>query len=262
MSGDNRSLTVGIDLASQPKGTAACTIAWRSTGGWVLPPEERPLTDAVILELLRDPAIRRVGIDAPFGWPTEFVEAVTTFGATGRWSVPDAKRLEFRETDLHTKAVVGQEPLSVTTDWLVWAAWRCARILAELPDWSIESRLGDGRLLEVYPAAALHRWGVSPSRWDDDPGSYKGPGADRRSRRERLLDLLVSGCCLDLGGQAARFIESDHELDALVAALVARAADTEDLEPVPASVRDRAVREGWIRLPRQGAALAALGPRS
>ena len=51
---------------------------------------------------------------------------------------------------------------------------------------------------------------------------------------------------------------SDHLLDALVCALVARAALVGATLAIPADVRALAELEGWIALPRPGS-LAALG---
>lgn len=41
----------------------------------------------------------------------------------------------------------------------------------------------------------------------------------------------------------------DHLIDALVCALIARAADLNRLEPIPSEALSRATQEGWIRLP-------------
>jgi hypothetical protein len=61
--------TLGIDLASQPADTAACVIDW---GERRLAPvgefvgKER-LTDNVLLRLIGEERITKVGIDAPLG---------------------------------------------------------------------------------------------------------------------------------------------------------------------------------------------------
>lgn len=249
-----------MDLASQPRDTAVCVIEWRDDGGTVLPREEQRLTDEVLRDLMSDTRIKRVGIDAPFGWPSEFVDAVASFRRTGEWTQSDPKHLEFRRTDLHVKDVVRKEPLSVTTDWLVWAAWRCARLLDGVPDWKPEMRLPGGRLLEVYPAASLLRWGLSPATWGEDPGSYKGDGADRLGRRGRLMEMVIEECGdrLDFGGDEERFVESDDELDALVCALMARASATGKVEAIPQECQSAALQEGWIQLPPEGQRISAV----
>ena len=257
MSSNAESKTLGVDLASQPADTAVCLIEWVGGGGRILDRESRALTDDVLGELLADPSITRVGIDAPFGWPTEFVEAVASFNSEGEWPTADVKRLEFRETDLRVAEVTGRQPLSVTTDWLVWAAWRCARLLTAAPDWGPTDRRGDGRFVEVYPAAALQRWGLNPHDWSEDPGSYKGTGEDRRRRRERIVEQLAELCpSLSFEGQEERFVDSDDELDALIAALVARLAETGRLEPVPDEAEPLVLQEGWIRLPAADGSVA------
>ena len=65
--------TLGIDLAAQAKGTAACLITWATTTATV---EfiEVGVTDDRLLELL--PQADKAGIDVPLGWPNLFVEAV------------------------------------------------------------------------------------------------------------------------------------------------------------------------------------------
>ena len=47
-------------------------------------------------------------------------------------------------------------------------------------------------------------------------------------------------------------LTSDDAFDALVAALVARAAAVDLVEEVPEEEREAARREGWIALPRAG----------
>lgn len=75
--------TLGIDLAAQPKETAAWVLTWRDGR----PETDRivtdSLTDAALLELMDD--ADRVAIDATFGWPDGFVDArrrhVARYGA-------------------------------------------------------------------------------------------------------------------------------------------------------------------------------------
>jgi len=76
--------TLGIDLSSDPKKTAACLVAWDQEEAKIealVSGKEKstPLGDPDLLKLIRQ--ADRSGIDAPFGWPTEFVAAVTELGA-------------------------------------------------------------------------------------------------------------------------------------------------------------------------------------
>ena len=156
--------------------------------------------------------------------------------------------------------MTGRNPLSPVTDWLLWPTIRCARLLEQLPDHAADRRTGDGRVVEVYPAAALAAWDLSPADWIEDPGSYKGQEPDRVKRRERLIELLIerTGGCLELGEACKRFSESDDELDALVCSLIARTAERGRLEPIPEGSGNAARAEGWIRLPGEGGDLISL----
>jgi predicted nuclease with RNAse H fold len=66
-------ITVGIDLSSSREGTAASVMEWKKSKVVVHLPELKCDDDQ--LDHLIDRA-DVVGIDAPFGWPKAFVEAV------------------------------------------------------------------------------------------------------------------------------------------------------------------------------------------
>ncbi len=138
-------------------------------------------------------------------------------------------------------------PLSVTTDKIAFCAMRCARLLDGLD----APRDGTDLVVEAYPDAALRCW--LPASFVARPApSYKGGAVERRAV---LVDALFS----DLGERfsitaewRAACVESDDCLDALVCALVARAADRG--LTIPAFDEQSAVArvEGWIHLPRPG----------
>jgi hypothetical protein len=82
-------LTVGVDLAAEPLGTAVAAIEWSTEGAMV-----RNLvlgaSDDQIIDLMI--GADKVGIDCPLGWPGPFVEFVVAHrtgwpAATGgaRW---------------------------------------------------------------------------------------------------------------------------------------------------------------------------------
>lgn len=260
MSRGTAARTLGIDLASQPRGTAACLIEWTPDGGTVLPKPRPRLTDSALRELIADAAVCRVAIDAPFGWPSEFVRAVAAYCESGTWPDLDPKRLEFRETEFRVMKVIGQEPLSAVTDWLVWPTMRCAGLLAAIsPEGKPIDRSGAGQIVETYPAAVLVRWDLSPANWGKDPGSYKGPGEEAERRRKRLVNLIARRTAgwLDLSARRAEFVKNDDALDALVCALLARAkALPRRTEPIPRGFGELARREGWIHLPARGSSIA------
>ncbi len=231
--------SLGIDLASRPRETAACLLLWRE-GRATVEFLERNLYDDALLDLAG--TADAIGIDAPFGWPATFVDFVTAHHA-GRpvapnWEDPDLRRsLRLRRTDLWVWAegFTGRPPLSVSTDRIAMPALRCAGLLGRL---GVLDRATDPRVFEAYPAAALGVWtGVS--------SNYKRKqGAATRAEivgalREAAPWLEVPDECLD---------DADL-LDALVAALVARAAALGRTHPPPDQEREAAVREGWIAVP-------------
>jgi len=112
--------TLGIDLASQPSDTAACLIEW-SAGRALAERYEGRLDDEQLVELIREPKIEKVAIDAPFGWPDEFVEAVSAWSESGSWPITLLEREEkqprliLRETDRRVLEVTA-EPFEAETE--------------------------------------------------------------------------------------------------------------------------------------------------
>jgi len=268
--------TLGIDLASQPKDTAACVIEWGGPVPRTLPALEflggDRLDDACLLDLIQHEGIGRIAIDAPFGWPAEFVDAITIWQNQQEWPVPPGDparqqaRLVLRETDREVHRATGLSmdpdairtgkwPLSVSTDKLGITAMRCMRLLAEVQrreDRQID-RSGNDRIIEVYPDATLREWGCWPSAWDVHPRrGYKGTKAIHLEGRRELMSALVEKApWLGRDSQLQeRCVASDDELDALVSALMARVADQGNVQGVGDSARARL--EGWICLPQPG----------
>jgi predicted nuclease with RNAse H fold len=249
--------TLGIDLAAEPAGTAAFEITWgEGTARGVL--HGAGLDDGRLLELIG--AADKVGIDCPFGWPRPFVEAVVAHGDGAVWpgrGQPGAgfrRSLRYRLTDEVVWRRVGWWPLSVSTDLIGVPAMRCAGLLDALAQSGEPvDRAGGGRVVEVYPAAALHHWGL-PHR------GYKRPkGAAVRST---VLDRLLAMLPWLVVDQAAleRCRGDDDAFDALVCALVARAAGLgHTTRPDPGDQAERAGSEGWIHLPT-GEVSRLLGP--
>jgi len=236
--------TVGIDLSAQPKATAVCSIEW-GAGSARIVLLEADWTDDRLLRLVADTQPQKVAIDAPFGWPTPFVDAVSNFGASGAWPVGDDRRpLLLRTTDLVVGELTGTYPLSVSADKLGVCAMRCAHLLVELDAGGLD-RTGAGLAAEVYPAAALRQWGLDPRR-------YKGSKPDRVARRTQLVDEIAvatsSWLTLD-SDQHAHLARSDHLLDALISAIVGRAVALGLTLRIPAEQRALAAVEGWIHLP-------------
>lgn len=216
-------ITLGVDLASQPADTAACRVRWREAVAEVDEPE-LGLDNDRLLELFGD--ADKIGIDSPFGWPDPFVEALCSYRDGGPWPPYSLAQLRFRETDRHVRRLTGKQPLSPSTGWLLFVTLRAARLLSRVGE-RID-RSGRGRFVEVYPAAALRRWGLRPTDFLATPPL-------------RLPTRVRTAC-----------EASPHALEALIAAVIARAAALGLCEPIPRGKIRIATREGWIALPKPG----------
>ncbi|QCQ90504.1 DUF429 domain-containing protein [Rhodococcus sp. SGAir0479] len=236
--------TVGIDLAAEPAKTAVATVDWGERSarvvGLQLGAADTDLVGAVI-------GADRCGIDAPFGWPDAFVDFVLAhhqrrpsreLALSNR-----AGRLPLvrRRTDRVVHEATGIVPLSVSADLIAHVALRCAGLLARLAVEGIDADRIDGTVVEAYPAAALQQWGL-PFR------GYKGT-----TNREKLAQLVVkfaeAAPYLDFGGFREACESSDDAFDAVVAAVIARAAAVGQTRLPDAADADVAGREGWIHLP-------------
>lgn len=229
-------LTLGIDLSSQPKDTAACLIDWRD-GRVAVRETSLHCDDATLDALIR--TADAVGIDAPLGWPDAFTEAVGNWTAT-TWvgEVEFQKNLRLRRTDRFIQDHHKLTPLSVSTDRIALPAMRAMALLARH---GVTDRSGaDGKFFEVYPAGSLKQWGLHPR-------GYKGDDATAVARRHALLGrlrqalptLIVADSC----------VETDHAFDALIASLTTRAAATRRTIGAPPEHIASSRREGWIHLP-------------
>jgi len=239
--------TLGIDLAAQPANTSACAIEW-GTGRPIVSELRSGLDDDHLIDAIEDGD--RVAIDAPFGWPDEFVDAVAAHrnraGWPGSGEDQDLYRfqLSFRATDRRLIEHGARRPLSVSTDLIGVVAMRCAYLLDRLAALGDPvDRSGSGKVVEAYPAPALTSWGLSAVGYKSRVGVTRLPA---------LLSQLEEG----LGGfemtiQQREAAEADHNcFDALVCSLVARAAALGLTQPPePGEEADRAAREGWIHLP-------------
>lgn len=250
--------TVGIDLASDPQKTGWAVVEW-SPGRAVVTAAEVGADDERVLAL--HGAADVTGVDAPFGWPRGFVDFVGAHGAPSgaqppAWTREARDRLRFRETDHVIRQITRRWPLSVSSDLIAVPAFRCIGLLAQM---GVTDRSGDGRVFETYPAVALKRWGLA------DTG-YKG-----RARRERLAALvdalLAAAPWLEVPAPiAARMRVSDDAFDAVIAALIARAARLGHdgragvVEPPTAAQRMKARAEGWIVVPAAGGLSRLVSP--
>jgi predicted nuclease with RNAse H fold len=232
--------TLGIDLAAGEARTAACFIDWGDDVGVTRTPH-LGLSDDRLLEEIA--VADKVAIDAPFGWPEGFVQAVSSYADGGPWPAVDRSTLRYRETD-RAIAGDGRPPLSVSSDLIAVTAMRCALLLTRLAEHGVAvDRAGSGLVVEVYPAAALRVWGFKPGRYKETSG---------RQARVALVAELVERCrpWLEFTDDCVAMCEaSDHALDAVVCALVARAKALGATRDIPEDLLTAARREGWIHIP-------------
>jgi hypothetical protein len=248
--------TAGVDLAAQDKNTAACVVEWGSRGPRVELPRAG-LDDDTLLDLICDSD--RAGIDAPFGWPQAFADAVAAHQARDRWPGSTAelrelaeqrasfrRRLSYRVTDL---AIIDDpelsvRPLSVSTDRIGVTTFRCALLLDRLGHErrvNVDRSGRTGRVAEVYPAAALNAWGL-PFK------GYKGRAG--REVRAELVTAVGRRLGRGFGNDARKMcVDIDHALDALVSALVARAVAVGATSQPDRRQSGAAKSEGWIHVP-------------
>ncbi|NAZ86467.1 DUF429 domain-containing protein [Kineococcus indalonis] len=244
-------ITAGVDLATQPAKTGLAVIQWRP-GHAQLIQLRLGVSDEDIVEVAQE--ADKVGIDCPLGWPDDFLAFIGAHAAgrlplTGGESGDELRRrLAYRQTDRVLRRA-GYAPLSVAADRIGLTAMRAALILERLAAAGRPvDRSGAGVVAEVYPAASLKQWGL-PHR------QYKREG-NRQARRELVVALRRQVPWLDLGANAALCENSDDALDAVVAALTARAAALGRCEPPGGQETARARREGWILVP--GGAVSTL----
>jgi predicted nuclease with RNAse H fold len=252
-------LSVGIDVASQDARTAICSIRWEGSRAEIEPFGPPGASDSEIRR--RVESADRVGVDIPLGWPSDFVDAVTRHHRGETWPAGDSAAgmtsLRLRETDRWLtlrarrpgEARARCHPMSVSSNLIAIPAMRMARVLGPL------DRSGAGKVVEVYPAAALFVWGLPYRR-------YKGAQPEGREVRHDLvqrLRALTPWLTAARDDDWERLKENDHELDALVAALVAKAKDAGLCDESYDATSHNARMEGWIALPLSDA-LERLAP--
>jgi predicted nuclease with RNAse H fold len=239
--------TLGIDLAADPKKTAAAVLDWTPDTAR-LTHLQLGVTDEDIVGLFA--ASDATGVDCPVGWPQALLPFLTghlnrdagsvlqLHGIAGR------RLLAYRDCDRFVTSITGLIPLSVSADRLAHPAMRCAVIQAKIAqEHGYQPRDGSGRLMEVYPAASLKLWNVEARR-------YKGKGtAESEIRHVILKQLEEMAPWLDLGPHRDALIASDDTLDSLIASLTARATLIGATLKPGDEHHEAARQEGWIHLP-------------
>lgn len=235
--------TVGVDLAAQDVRTGLAVLDWLPGRVQVTHLQTGAGNDRIHAAAAGAVV---VGIDCPLGWPTAFTDLLlahrtgTVHPAAGSDSAA-RRSLAYRRTDFRVHERTGRWPLSVSADLIGYPAMRAAGLLAGWPATAgAVRRSGVGSCVaEVYPAAALSRWGLR-SR------GYKSDAAVRSALIEHLLRQAP---WLELGPAAALCAGSADALDAVLAALVAGAVHQgRSVAPAPDELL-LAEEEGWIHLP-------------
>lgn len=245
--------TLGIDLSTDPKGTASCKLNWsrrrvRVEGVWPSEPRGAVVLDELVAAIAELEEGDKAGIDCPFGWPLPFVREVEGWAGGKPWGAgSERERLRYRRTDLHIRAA-GHKPLSVSSDYISSTAMLCARLLSQLE--GVDRTGTSGPAAEVYPAAALRGWGIVSTGYKDKRPAHR---ENAREKRAQILEALEAGLegRLELDDELrARMLEREHDLlDALICALVARAVQLGATTPPSDEEAADAAREGWIHLP-------------
>ena len=234
--------TLGVDLAAEPAGTATAAIDWSGSRAEVVAVRIGQ-TDGQVAELAA--TAERMGLDSPLGWPEAFVEFVVGHrdGRTPPATDLAGRRLlAYRETDRAITGLTGLRPLSVAADRIGHAAMRAAGLMARLgADGHDLRRDGRGFVVESYPSGALKQWGL-PHR------SYKGSGG--AAARAALIDSVSAAFpALEWGSAEETCRESDHAFDAVICALIARAAALGAVNQPDEGQARLAATEGWIVVP-------------
>jgi len=265
--------TFGIDLATHDGTCGLCLIDWGSDRARVMNVEVGRFTNDVLVDKTRHVLDEGgwAGIDAPFGFPARFSQAVQLWDSAGavlddegeaplwlhpagrkRWNATTRRLTDgyvaWRQYEDHQAGARHTNwPLSAVVERITPTVLRCARLLWELSEGHIIDRIGyDSRIIETYPAAALRLWKFSTDGYKD-----KKQDASRVAIVEKLESEVP---WLDLGVHRAEFVAHDDALDALICAMTARLAGLPGraTDPVTAGVdldMNRVRREGWIHLP-------------
>jgi predicted nuclease with RNAse H fold len=234
---------VGVDLAAEPKKTAVAIVDWYD-GRAVVQSVKVGCADPYILEVAT--GATKVGIDCPLGWPEPFIDFVIAQRdelALPATDLAGRRRLAYRETDRAVTAATGLRPLSVAADRIGHAAMRAAGLLAMLASagHSVDRSGVSGLVVEAYPAAALKGWTLTHLK-------YKGAGSI--TARAALVEALqIAMPELELGSAAELCREDDDAFDAVVCALIARAAVLGDVTAPDDGQAALARTEGWIAVP-------------
>lgn len=235
----------GIDLAAEARSTGLATLSVGESSVLVADVAVG-VADEQLIEAVTHSA--GTGVDVPLGWPMAFVELIQqhanqTLAAPETTAGSWRRTLALRTTDLEVHRRTGLTPLSVSANLIAYPAFRWAGVEARLRERNIDvSRDGSGVIAEVYPAAALYRWGIPHT-------GYKG--RQRQQVRQTMVQAISRQFkTLDWNGFADFAVADDNALDAVVSALVQYQIHGGHCQEPPEHLRAIAQREGWIWVPK------------
>jgi predicted nuclease with RNAse H fold len=235
---------LGIDLATEPKGTAACWLSFSGQGARAELVAEK-LDDAALVRLIA--ASDRAAIDSPFGWPEPLLEAIARWRDTGTFPTGSREPLRMRATDLYVKERA-LTPFSVSADKIGALAMRCTMLLTRVAEADhVQVDRVDGKVVECYPSAALYGFGFLRSE-------VKGAKTDDAVRHGLITAILARAPWLSIDQDTQKtLVEVGDAFDAFIAALIAQAAAVGLTDTPPPARAGLAQVEGWIHLPLSGA---------
>ncbi|MDO8184693.1 hypothetical protein Q5424_05010 [Conexibacter sp. JD483] len=268
--------TLGISFGRFSRHATCCTIQW--PGGLGLPETPKLGVPDEALVPRMEAADWTAVTGAPFGFPDAMLDAIVSYAEDGRWERPaDPELLHHRLTDRFVMELLAERgtelylPPATDPDSLRDAG-RIAHILTEHASRADQplDRIGvpgstgmdgppdlprglvqfpTGGVIETSAAAALAAWGL-PFDGYSPADAYDSTGT--RAVRERVLHGLEheTGVSMIVCGdvRAAAAVSYDA-LEALIAAIVAFAAATDETIKPTLTQRGAARREGWIHLP-------------
>ena len=220
--------TLGIDLATRSGVTGVCEIDWTGPVRVGVVDVGAPTDDELVAHMRRVlDAGGWVAIDAPFGFPRVFTDAVLAWSTDGQvdaaaqpapsWLDPGApwdpinRRLSDGYVHMRLAAVRGAGdssvtwPLSAVVERITPTVIRCAELLSRTT--GIVDRVGfDTHVVEAYPAAALRLWGIPIT-------GYKNPN-NIAARRQLLDSLHEQAPWLEFGERDAELVATDDAIDA------------------------------------------------
>lgn len=273
-------ITLGIDLATRDGRTGICEVEWTTDGAVAKVETHKPCPAELVVARIKEVRRKRdgwVAIDAPFGFPVAFTEAIQEWDTTGR--VEGDGRSEHPEwlerintnwepvnrrlTDAFVRHQLGQLerppgdssmrwPLSVVVEQITPTAIRCAEILSNALTARPIDRIGAQRVVETYPVAALRMWRIQPRKYKTD-----------RTHLPRVLNQIDRNAPWLHRDDSPMWHKYDDAIDALACAFVARLAAEASRESWPQNAgveldMDVVEREGWIHLPPLNAELKNL----